>query len=150
MITIDKEQLIPLKDELLPLFEEHYKEVPAYAQLEVDPAWDLYEAYEADEDLVFFVARKEGEIIGYVCYLLGTYLHCQNETIADMNIIYVKPEYRGTNLGACLISEAEEHLFEVGVSIATINMKASASFETLAKSLDYDRMEIMYSKYLGE
>lgn len=150
MISIGKESLMELKDELLPLFKAHADEVRPYREFSLNPLWEIYEQLEDDDKVVMYVARDGDDIIGYVIYFVSESLHYRNEVFATMDIVYLDPEYRGGNTAEILLQEAEDYLYSIGVTMIDMRMKVFASFESLAKHMNYDKMEYVYTKYLGD
>lgn len=152
MITFDVESMVEMREEITPLFIKHKDEVAVYDFFELDPDWDTYKFYEDAGKYVHFTARDEdGTLVGYVSYAVTNSLHYKAEIYATMDLIYLHEDYRHTGIAEDMMEFAENYLKEnYGVTMLTIHMKTRAPFETLALSLDYDKMEYLYTKYVGD
>lgn len=150
MITIDKENVMDIYEEMLPLLEAHFDEVGVYKEFTLDPEWNTYSCLEDEEDLVCYTVRDNGKLVGYVVYIMHPSLHYKDETFAEMDVIYLDPNYRGGTTAAQLLMDAEDYCYNHGATMITMRMKVYLAFETLAKDLSYDKMEYVYTKYLGD
>lgn len=151
MITFSKENIVDIIDEMMPLLIKHSDEVATYDFFELDIDMDRYK--EATDNGIFqlYTAREEdGTLVGYVCYMVTRSIHYMKEIYGVMDVIYVHEDYRHNGTAFDMMQYAEDSLIDMGVTMLTINMKTWAPFETLATFLGYDKMEYMYTKYVGE
>lgn len=149
-ITVSKEAFSDFIEEALPLVTEHWKEVSANRDkvpLSVDR--EKYLALEAAGKLFCFVARDNGELIGYNVFFVDTHIHYKETVFAANDAIFVKPEYRGRP-SLSLISFAEESLKKEGVSVIHYHMKIWKEFKKLMELFEYQETEIIYGKYIGD
>ncbi len=151
MITFDKDSLNNIdKDSFTELLHSHKKEVAPYQELVLNPDWDYYERLEDEDMFVIFTAKNGDNLVGYVAYFISNSLHYKDSTFATMDIIYLSPEERGTGTAKSLVAFAEDYLInDYKVNMIDMRMKVFAPFEELAKSMDYDKMEYLYTKYIG-
>lgn len=152
MITFQIESIVDIQDEILPLLHKHKDEVAVYDFFQLDVEWDAYEAAEDTGKFVMFTAREEdGDLVGYVAYWVSQSPHYRAEKYGVMDVIYLHEDYRHTGVATDMMEYAEKVMkSEYGITMLTIHMKVWAPFETLATSLDYDKMEYLYTKYVGD
>jgi GNAT superfamily N-acetyltransferase len=87
------------RDELEPLYRQHYAEMAARLAKEgidvapFSPRWDMYEKAWRGGYLLNFVVRADGEVVGYSNIYLTSDMH-NGEMIAREDTIYVLPEHR--------------------------------------------------------
>ena len=150
MIEIKKESIKDIKEEMLPLLVLHKEEVAPYDFLELNPAWDLYDAGEDAGSFVVYTVRDDGVLVGYLAYLINQSLHYQDERFAYADVIFLQDAYRHSYTANDLLTYAEADLTDnYGVTMMLLHMKVKAPFETLALCQDYDKMEYVYTKYVG-
>lgn len=151
MITIKKEPIKDTLQELIPLLSEHHDEVEDYKEkIAFNPDYMRYLEMEKSGLIHSVIVRDEGKIIGYCISFLMTHLHHSDHVYAMNDIVYLMPEYRRSEIGRAMFTFVEDDLKHMGVSVFIIHMKTKQPFEGLMQSLGFDRVEINYSKYIGE
>lgn len=144
------ESLSQVKGDILPLLDEHWDEVAVNKDtIAMNPCWDTYAALESVNKLGIFTARLDGELIGYFVIVASENPHYKGHIFGVNDVIYLKPEYRGTYLGSNLITFAENTAKEVGVSVLVINTKTHVPFDGVLNRLGFTHIENVYSKKLG-
>lgn len=136
--------------EMEPLFVKHYKEIAwhqdkiplapdcaAYAELEAKGIWKLY------------TARREGELVGYACWFVSTYLHYNTTRCAQNDVIYVDPSYRGKT-GMQLIRFSETELKKLGVQVLSLHIKECLNWGPLAQRVGFEHTEANWQKWIGD
>jgi GNAT superfamily N-acetyltransferase len=151
MITAQLESFTEQLDELKPIFPIHYKEL-ALNQDEVplDPQYDIYIAREEIGELIFVTLRKKGELIGYFIGFIAPGLHYKTCLTCTMDIFYVHPEHRGNGGGFTLFEFVEKELKRRGVDRWMVGSKLHKDASFLFERLGFERVEIYYSKMLGD
>lgn len=150
MIEYSLESFSDIVEDLKPIFEEHSSEVDIYQDvISLNPDYGTFITLDKLDKLRLIVARDKGRIVGYSMYVVNEHLHYKDHKYAVNDILFLDKEYRGGYTALELLDYAEAVLSEEGVSVITMNMKTHAKFETLMESLDYDRAEILYTKYIG-
>jgi len=137
--------------ELKELLPHHYNEVVLYSDvIPLDPAYDIYEILYAQGACRFITCRDdEGKLIGYLIVILQPDLHAQNTLKATTDNIYVSPDHRHTQVAEELIRTAETIFKEDEVSVFSVSFTSDNPCRSLMDKLEFDRTEIMYTKYLG-
>lgn len=149
MITYQEEKLKDVLEEMKPLFENHYKEIALYQdKIKLNPDYDKYLVMQ--DSLVVVTAKDEEVIIGYAIYFISHHLHYKDHMYACNDILFLDEKYRGGIVALDLTNKAEDVLCDKGVSVITMHMKSYAPFETLMEVQGFEKVEYLYSKYIGE
>jgi len=145
------ENLSQVKGDILPLLDKHWEEVAINKDtIAMNPCWDTYAILESAGKLGIFTARLDGELIGYFVIIASESPHYKGHIFGVNDVIYLKPEYRGTYLGSNLITFVENAIEEVGVSVLVINTKVHVPFDKTLSRLGFSHIENVYSKRLGK
>ncbi len=98
------------------------------------------------------VAYDEGLMVGYVVLLISPHLHYRNDKFAFVDLIYVDPVYRSSNIGLKLLNETERVAREEGVAVLQHHAKPHhKNLQTiLEKRKGFKVAEVILSKYLGD
>lgn len=151
MITYTTETLRDCLDEMLPILEDHFKEVNYHqSQVPHEPDWDGYVQLENARMLHVAVARDDGKMVGYCSTVINTSLHHRNNTFGVNDALYVLPEYRKTSVAYGLLTYVFAELKSMGVDTVHLAMKVSHPFDELCEGLGMQLEERMYSKYIGD
>ena len=144
-----KEKLLNCKEELIPLLEEHYKEIAAYQdKINLAPDWKKYKQLDEAGILNIFTMRDKGILVGYYICMVLPNLHYSEDLYSVNDIVLIKPEYRNQLNGVELFLYVEEEMLKLGVSVMTMHMKTSLPFDKLCEGLGWDYMERLYTKCL--
>lgn len=93
-LTFAIEPLATIWDEMIECAQSHWLETSMCKGGEVlDARLERYEQYEKLGWYFEFVARHDGEFVGFCGMYLVPSMHTQ-ETLATEDILYIKPEYR--------------------------------------------------------
>lgn len=151
-VTLQRETLAVLWDELMPLFKRHYDEISANKDIPLEPDVEGYRAVEESDALRLYVARSEGRPLGYAMYFVRTNLHYRSSKQAVEDIIFLAPEVRGTGLGIELVNYADDQLREEGVQVVYHHAKLAHPQlgNMLVKRCGYKAIETIYSKRLDK
>jgi GNAT superfamily N-acetyltransferase len=151
MITFQRESLGDVRDEIMPLFERHWREI-ALNQDKIPLAvnWKVYENLEDAEVLYIFTIRDGDVLAGYLWILAMPHLHYSQSLFATADIIYIDKPYRKGFTAAKLIKFAEDQMKEAGVSVMSMNTKIHKPFDKLLLRLGFKPIERIYAKYLGD
>jgi GNAT superfamily N-acetyltransferase len=145
------ENLSQVKEDILPLLDDHWEEVAVNKDtIEMNPCWDTYASMEEAGKLGIFTARLDGNLIGYFVIIASESPHYKGHIFGVNDVIYLKPEYRGTHLGSKLITFVEKAIEDVGVSVLVINTKTHVPFDKTLNRLGFTHIENVYSKKLGK
>lgn len=155
-LTTHIESFCASRQELEPLFAEHYKEISVHAKhgIPLNMDWKKYWHKEQRGELLFIALRRKGKMVGYFNGFISTALHYQGILQLGLDLIYVHPASRGKINGQnggillrdALIAEARRR----GVSLVTAGAKIFKlkHMEKLLKDGGFEPFEIHYALWL--
>ncbi len=151
MITVQLESFAERLAEFKPLFPLHWEELALNKdKVPLDPQYDIYIAREQRGELIFATMRELGAPIGYFIGFIAPGLHYKTCLTCTMDIFYVHPEKRGGRCGIKLFKFVEAELKRRGVQRWFVGSKCHADASWLFEHLAFDKVEVYYSKWLGE
>ncbi len=150
MITCHVENLEKNLDELKVLLPLHYREL-ALNQDEVplDPQYEVYIERERQGGLLFVSLRDAGEIIGYYIGFIAPGLHYKTCLTCTTDIFFVRADKRDGTAGIRMFRFVEKELKRRGVQRWFTGSKVQHDASKLFDFLNFERVEIYYSKWLG-
>jgi GNAT superfamily N-acetyltransferase len=115
------------------------------------PDVDRYVSLQQAKCLYNIVVYKDKLIIGYSIILLFSHIHHQDHKYANVDVVYVHPEYRHSTIGARLLVITEQLAKDNGASVIMHHAKPYVPMiiKPLEK-LNYQLYELVYGKYIGE
>lgn len=134
---------------LLPL---HYQELALNQdKVPLAPQYSIYIARERNGELLFVTLRDLGELVGYFIGFIAPGLHYRTCLTCTMDIFYVHPDRRAQGLpGVRLFRAVEKELRRRGVQRWFVGSKCKADASALFEFLAFEKVEIYYSKWLGD
>lgn len=151
MLTCQVESFTERLEEFRPLFPLHWEELALNKdKVPLDPQYDVYVAREARGELLFVTLRELGTPVGYFIGFIAPGLHYRTCLTCTMDIFYVHPAKRGGRGGVKLFKFVEKELRRRGVDRWFVGSKCHADASWLFEILGFDRVEVYYSKWLGE
>lgn len=152
MTTFQCENLEAGLEEIKALLPLHYEELALNKdKVPLSPMYDVYIAREQAGQLIYFTARDEGKLVGYFLGFIAPGLHYSTCLTCTMDIFFVHPDVRGTAmLGLKMFRKLEEELKLRGVDRWFVGSKARADASALFERLDFEKVEVYYSKWIGE
>jgi len=135
--------------ELLPL---HYSELALNQdRVPLSPNYDIYIQNERLGNLIFMTLRDAGELVGYFIGFITPGLHYSTCLTCQMDIFYIRPDKRGSGLpGLKLFRALEVELKARGVQRWFVGSKVHADASALFERMSFERVEVFYSKWIGE
>lgn len=151
MITVmpeSFEEMLPELQEILPL---HYEELALNKdKVPLSPQYNIYIDSEREGQLLFMVMREAGEMIGYFIGFISPGLHYSTCLTCNMDIFYIHPDKRGHRYGKALFEAVEAENKRRGVQRWFVGSKCHKDASWLFQQLGFDRVEVYYSKWLGD
>lgn len=152
MITCHVESFTDRIEELKHIIPMHYEELALNKdKVPLSPQWDVYKQRDAAGQCLFMVMREAGEMIGYFIGFISPGLHYSTCLTCTMDIFYIRPDKRGSGLpGIKLFKAVEAELKRRGVDRWFVGSKTKADASALFERLKFDRVEVYYSKWIGD
>lgn len=151
MLTAQVESFTERLGEFRPLFPLHWEELALNKdKVPLDPQYEIYIQREARGELLFVTLRELGTPVGYFIGFIAPGLHYRTCLTCTMDIFYVHPAKRGGRGGIKLFKFVEQELRRRGVDRWFVGSKCHADASWLFEILGFDRVEVYYSKWLGD
>jgi len=149
--TYQREDFYTVRQEVDELFYKHWLEIAVNKdKIKLNPDWGFYETlYEAGY-LGIYTVRHNQKLVGYFVVIVKTHPHYKDHLVAINDIIYIDPDYRKGLVGFKLIKFVESDVKNFGVSVLSINTKVHKPFDAVLERLDFDLVERVYNKYIGD
>lgn len=150
MITAHVEKLTERLEELKPLFPAHWEELALNQdRVPLDPQYEIYLERDARGEVMLVTLRDAGELVGYFVGFVAPGLHYRTCLTLTMDIFYVRPDRR-KRAGVKLFRAVEAEARRRGVQRVFVGSKCHRDASSLFEYLDYEKVEIYYSKWLGD
>lgn len=146
-LTFQREKLSEAWDELLPLLQEHWKEIAHYQDIPLDIDRATYERLESSDAIRLFTLREGEELVGYACFFLVHHPHYRSSKQAQQDVIYIAPKARGGS-GYRFIKDCDEELRKEGVQVVSHHVKAAHNFGPMLERIGYDLQDLIYTRRL--
>lgn len=151
MITFQVEKLRDRLEEIKTLLPLHWEELALNKdKVPLDPQYDIYLNREDHGELLFLTARSSGELVGYFLGFVSPGLHYKTCLTCVTDIFYIHKNHRGGLIGAKMFKAVEKELRRRGVDRWFAGSKVKADASALFEFLKFEKVEIFYSKWLGE
>lgn len=151
-MKIQLENLEENLDEIRELLPLHYQELALNQdKVPLSPQYDIYVQRERAGQLIYMTLRDEGHLVGYFLGFIAPGLHYSTCLTCTMDIFYVRPDVRNLGLpGLKLFRAVEKELKARGVQRWFVGSKVKADASALFERLAFERVEVYYSKWIGE
>lgn len=151
MLTAQVEKFVPFLEEVKPLLQGHWDELALNKdRVPLDPQYDQYLKYDNEGKILVVTLRAGGRLVGYFVGMIAPGFHYKTCLTYIMDIFYVVPEFRGKNGGVLMVQFLEKELNRRGVNRMFVGTKCHKDAGYLFEKLGYDKVEVYYSKWLGE
>lgn len=132
--------------EMKLLVFDHIAEVGPF-QFEFDVDWDKFVDLQESDSIRLFVARSEGNMVGYAIYIISTHTHFATTVFALQDALYIVPQFRGNGAGIGLIQFCEDMLVDCDAIVQSV--LPELDFSDLLTKNGYVPMEKLYVKKLA-
>lgn len=152
MIEITIENVFDNKEELLPIFMEHYEELETEKERlkPFDFFWEGYRASDNAGSLLFIAVRKDGKMIGYcINFLMPSFFYKSISTCLT-HIFYIKREERKGGAGIKMLKFLEKELRALGVKEWLSGYRVNLDISKIYERLGFEKTEVLYRKILGD
>jgi hypothetical protein len=137
------------------LLRQHHDEVGEHDDtLGYDPDFDTARLLDQAGALQIITARKDGRMIGYCMFDIGTSLEHRRLTCATQRMWFVHRDHRHGRVGWRLMTESIRRLSERGVRQVYPHHRVGCPTETVAakmmRRLGATPLELSYSLWIGD
>jgi len=148
-LTFQRERAHDLWDTIMPLLQEHKEEIAHYQDILLNPDQPAYEQAEDRGLLRCYVARLNGELVGYAIFFVKRNMHYRDSLQAVQDVLFVTKPHRHGRVGLKLIQYSEDQLKTEGVQVCYHHVKVSTP-DTVAlfHKLGYEDIDLIVGKRL--
>lgn len=150
MITVQRERIHDLWEELFPLLDAHWREIAHFPDIPLDVNIARYEQAEDAGVLRTFAARRDGELVGYAIYSVAFNSHYSGSLQAVQDVLFIHPDHRRSGAGLKLLREADQQMAADGVQAVYQHEKLAHPFSPLMERLGYECIERIWVKRLDK
>lgn len=144
------EDWMDVKDEMVPLWERHWKEVALnHADVPLDVDHERYDAISSAGGLHVLTVRRGGRLIGYHIAMVTGHLHYKSTLHGITDVYWIAPECRHGVTAVRLFQAVERELAKLGVRKLFTATKLHLDQGTLFEHLGYKPVERLYAKIIG-
>jgi GNAT superfamily N-acetyltransferase len=148
-VTMQIEQFMDSKEEIMPLLELHYDELTLHKHIaKLDVNWDYYQRLQNKGKLFYLAVRDEGRLIGYSLFSVGYSPHYKELKAATNDVLFLHKLYRRGGVGIKMIKRSETELKAIGVQKILWHAKQNNSLSDLLSALGYGVEDILMSKVM--
>lgn len=140
--------LLIFLDELKPIFPAHYEELCVVKDFPLDPDYEAYERMAKAGQTRCITCRRDGELIGYIVFIIQPHLHYRSCKTAYEDIYYVKKEHRKGRIGIRLFQYAEAALKRIGVNRIIYGTKVHLDNTKLFEYLGFKHTDKVFTKLI--
>ena len=148
VISYQDENCLLFIEEMKVLFPAHYDELCVTKDFPLEPDYEAYTNLINGGMLRSITCRCDGELIGYILFIIQPHLHYKSCKTAFEDIYFVKKEYRKGRVGIKLFQFAEKALRFIGVNRIIIHTKIHLDNSRLLEYLDYKHTDKLFTKLL--
>lgn len=94
-VTYQEETWGQMRDDAMPLFQEHFDEADSFPGRELDINFDIIDAMNRAGVLQIMTARAGGALVGYLAFTVEPGIACRTMTFASQNAFFVRKPWRG-------------------------------------------------------
>ena len=150
MIAYQVENYHDIEPELIKLYPEHYEELGVSKDFPLDPDYLRYDKLANAGILYCYTCREDGELIGYIIFVIQTALHYKTCMVAMEDIYYLRKDKRKGRLGIKMFQFAEEELNKLNVNRIVYGTKTYSDNSKLFEYLGYTFYEKLYTKTINK
>jgi GNAT superfamily N-acetyltransferase len=148
VITYNDEDLAVFFKELAPILPKHYEELCVTKDFPLEPDFAAYERLRVAGMLKAATCRNDGELVGYIIFIVQPHLHYMSCITAFEDLYYVKKEYRKGRTGIKLFQFSEKVLKDAGVKRIIMHTKIHMDNSRLFEYLGYKNTDKLFTKLL--
>jgi GNAT superfamily N-acetyltransferase len=148
VITYTEEDPTVFFKELVPILPAHYEELCVTKDFPLEPHFEGYDRLNAAGMLKAVTCRSDGELVGYIIFIVQPHLHDKSCVTAFEDLYYVRKEYRKGRTGIKLFQFSEKVLKGAGVKRIIMHTKVHMDNSRLFEYLGYKNTDKLFTKLL--
>lgn len=150
-LAFQSERWADVEEELRPLAERHWQEMPFDLCVPLNISSALYAELDRAGRLDIVTARADGRLVGYFLTFLGKHPH-YDLFMGSMDVYYLEPEFRRGTAGLQLFRAMEHSLRRRGVRyvLATARLDREKNAAAVFERLGWHEARTVYEKRLGD
>lgn len=151
MITFHVESMRRIHAELVPLLQDHWREIGRdHHEVPLDPDWVRYFDLDDKGNLSVIAVRHAGELVGYHIAVISPHLHYKGTLHGVTDVYYLKPEHRRGFTGVRLFKAVGDEMKRRGVVKLITGTKLHHDMGRIFERLGYRETERVFTKIVGE
>lgn len=151
MITAQIEAYSDCIDEMKEMYHDHWRALALNQdKVPLDPMYEVYFAREAAGETLVATLRDEGKMAGYFIGFVAPGLHYRTCLTLIMDAFWVQPDYRNKWGGVKLFRAVEKEARRRGVDRVFYGSKVHSDASKLFEFLECEKVEVYYSKWIGD
>ena len=133
-----------------PLLPAHYEELAKFKDVaSLAPDHQQYVRADLEGRLLVLLAYAGMEVIGYAVTFQSASAHYERVNLAQNDVIYVKPEYRGGLTGFRLIKTTRKRARELwGTQLLTWHTKPDTPMDALMPRMGCEKLDHLWAERL--
>lgn len=144
-VTFAVETFEQIWPDVQPFLPYHYDEIAKDKQvMRLDPDAELYREKSANGQMLFVAARDHGVLFGYFAWFLHPHPHYKQLTVAQSDVYYLSPLYRGQGYGQDLFRAARDFAKAAGAQYCFISTKVGHDHPALMARLGLKPRDLIY------
>ena len=148
VLSYHDEDVLTIIPQLKHLFPAHYEELSVTKEFPLNPDYDAYDRMAIAGQLRFITCRVDGEIVGYIVFMIQPHLHYKDCLTAFEDIYFVSKPYRKGRIGIKLFQYAEKVLKGIGVNRIIYGTKVHLDNSRLFEYLGYKHSDKVFTKLI--
>lgn len=133
-----------LVDEIMPLTEEHFKEVSHFEDVVPKANLGEYQILDVSDKLRIYTARN-GELVGYAVFVVHDHPH-YGVKAATQTLLYLMPHVRAGMTGLMFLRACDQKLKDDGVKLIYHASSEKKNITPLLKRIGYEKIEEMWGR----
>lgn len=151
-LIFSRERLSSIYEEILPLFQAHYKEIAWNKdKIPLDINRERYFQMNEEGVLICFTGRdSKRKLLAYSAFFISAHPHYNSTIFAVNDVVFVHPSVRGALNGDAMIDYCETELKALGAQVITWHIKTYLDWSPLIKRKGYEPSDCIWQKWIGD
>jgi len=132
------------------LLAANFDELESYQKdFPLDPDREKYRMIQSLGIIKNIALFDNDEMVGYCIFIVIPHLHNKKAIVADVDVLYLKPEYRKGGVGLDFVREIERYAASFNVDVLIHRVKQNTpALKFILEKTGYSELETLLSKKL--